>query len=85
MQTSMRCRSPKAPSGSVRVLKDRVGLLVHLLTQSKRSPITNRFLSTEMRSLERDLHTVKELLNEAVALSSSPAPTGGGNRRRPTP
>ena len=55
---------------SVRMLKERIAVLVGLLAQSKRNPSTHQFLSTEMRSLEQDLRSVQDLLNHALALAN---------------
>ena len=53
---------------SARMLKERVALLGRLLSQSKKNPGTHHFLSTELISLERDLHSIEVLLKEALAL-----------------
>ena len=54
---------------SVRMLKERMAVLVGLLTQSRRNPSTGQFLSTEMQSLEQDLRSVQNLLDHAVAVA----------------
>src|SRR5262245_44089611 len=56
---------------SARMLKERVALLVRLLTQSNRSPTTSEFLLSEIRALEFDLHEVQILLDEVRTVSSS--------------
>ena len=54
---------------SARMLKERIALLGRLLSQSKQNLSTHQFLSTEITSLERDLHSIQTLLKEAIALT----------------
>ena len=56
-------------SVSVRMLKERMTVLVGLLAQSKRNLSTHQFLSTEMRSLEEDLRSIQGLLDHAIAMA----------------
>jgi hypothetical protein len=50
---------------SVRVLKDRVALLVRLIGQSKKNPKTYEFLSTGLAALKLDLGSIQRLLDLA--------------------
>ena len=52
---------------SVRTLKERVALLVRLISQSKRNPLTHEFLLTEMATLEQDLRSIEKLLDQVSA------------------
>ena len=52
---------------SVRTLKERVALLVRLVSQSKRNPKTYEFLSTELAALKQDLSSIQKLLDLASA------------------
>ncbi len=52
---------------SVRLLKERVALLVRLIAQSKGNPETHQFLTTEMIALELDLRSTQALLDRALA------------------
>src|SRR5262245_5950631 len=52
---------------SVRTLRERVALLVRLLSQSKRNPQTYEFLSTELAALKLDLRSIQKLLDLASA------------------
>ena len=52
---------------SVRTLKERVALLVRLISQSKRNPGTYEFLLTEMATLEQDLRSIEKLLDQVSA------------------
>jgi two-component system chemotaxis response regulator CheB len=54
---------------SSRMLKERVALLGRLLSQSKNNLGTYQFLSSEIISLERHLHSIQTLLKEAIALT----------------
>jgi len=56
---------------STRMLKERAALLLRLLMQSKGSPTTSQFLSSEIHALARDLQEVRTLLDEARTVSSS--------------
>ena len=58
---------------SVRMLKERMAVLVGLLAQSKHNPSTHRFLSTEMQSLVQDLSSVNDLLAHAIAMAKEKA------------
>jgi two-component system chemotaxis response regulator CheB len=53
---------------SVRMLKERLQVLVRLLAQSKHNPGTHTFLLTEMTALRADLRSVQGLLDQAIAL-----------------
>ncbi|HEU4686498.1 MAG TPA: chemotaxis protein CheB [Nitrospira sp.] len=50
---------------SIRMLKERVALLVRLIAQSKRNPVASRFLSAEVMALEGDLRSIQALLDQA--------------------
>jgi two-component system, chemotaxis family, protein-glutamate methylesterase/glutaminase len=50
---------------SVRTLKERVALLLRLLSQSTRNPQTYEFLSTELATLKLDLRSIQKLLDRA--------------------
>jgi hypothetical protein len=50
---------------SVRTLRERVALLVRLLSQSTRNPQTYEFLSTELFALKLDLRSIQTLLDQA--------------------
>jgi len=52
---------------SVRTLRERVALLVRLLSQSTKNPQTYEFLSTELAALKLDLRSIQELLDRASA------------------
>jgi chemotaxis response regulator CheB len=52
---------------SVRMLKERLALIVRLIDQSKNNPRTRQFLSTEMTALEGDLRSIQALLDQASA------------------
>jgi hypothetical protein len=52
---------------SVRMLKERLALIVRLIDQSKNNPRTRQFLSTEMTALEGDLRSIQALLDQALA------------------
>ena len=52
-------------SSAVRLLKDRIALLVRLLAQSKGNEPTYRYLSTELNSLHGELRSVEHLLSES--------------------
>jgi chemotaxis response regulator CheB len=52
---------------SVRMLKERLALLVRLITQSKTNPTTHEFLSTEMIALKDDLRSIQALLDQVLA------------------
>lgn len=54
---------------SARMLKERAALFNRLLSQSKKNLGTHQFLSTEIISLERDLHSIQALLKEALTLT----------------
>ena len=58
-------------AASVRMLKDRVGLLTRLISQSQRNDQTLGYLTTEMHGLERDLTDVRAILNQAVVPESA--------------
>jgi hypothetical protein len=62
---------------SVRLLKERLALIVRLMAQSKKNHTTHQFLSTEMTSLEDDLHSIQKLLDRALREVQS----GGRNTR----
>ena len=47
---------------SVRMLKERVGLLIQLIKQSQRNSRTLKYLTTELTALEFDLRTVQDLV-----------------------
>ena len=49
---------------SVRMLKERVTLLVRLIAQSKNNLVTHQFLSAEMKALEGDLCSIQVLLDK---------------------
>lgn len=51
-------------SSAVRLLKERIALLVRLLAQSKGNEATSRYLSTELTSLRGELQSVEHLLSE---------------------
>jgi hypothetical protein len=58
---------------SVRMLKARMAVLVGLLAQSKRNPSTHQYLVTEIRSLEQDLLSIQDLLDQAIiAMAKQP-------------
>ena len=62
-------RGTKLESGfavSVRMLKERAGLLLRLIAQSHANPETHHYLATEMTSLELDLRTIRSLLDKAM-------------------
>src|SRR5262245_11813780 len=50
---------------SVRTLKERVALLVRLVSQSTRNQQTYEFLSTELAALKLELHSMQKLLDLA--------------------
>ena len=52
-------------SSAVRLLKDRIALLVRLVEQSKGNAATHRYLSTELTSLREELRSVETLLSES--------------------
>jgi len=52
-------------SSAVRLLKERIALLVRLLAQSKGNEATSRYLSTELHSLRGELRSVEQLLSES--------------------
>ena len=52
-------------SSAVRLLKDRIALLVRLSEQSKGNEATHRYLSTELKSLSTELRSVENLLSES--------------------
>ena len=52
---------------SVRTLRERVTLLVRLLSQSTRNPQTYEFLSTELAALKLDLGSIQKLVDLASA------------------
>jgi len=52
---------------SVRMLKERLALLVRLIGQSKRNPKTFEFLSSELAALKLDLSSIQKLLDLASA------------------
>jgi two-component system chemotaxis response regulator CheB len=52
-------------SSAVRLLKERIALLVRLLNQSKTNERTYRYLSTELQSLRGELRSVESLLSES--------------------
>ncbi|MBA3754149.1 MAG: hypothetical protein H0X01_08450 [Nitrospira sp.] len=52
-------------SSSVRLLKERIALLIRLLAQSKGNEATSRYLSTELSALRGELRSVEELLSES--------------------
>lgn len=56
-------------AASARMLKERMALLGRLLSQSKKNLGTHQFISTEIVSLDRDLHSIQTLVNEALALT----------------
>jgi two-component system chemotaxis response regulator CheB len=64
---------------SVRTLKERVALLVRLITQSKKNPETQQFLSAEMIALELDLRSIQALLDHALVEESRRRRPGGIN------
>jgi chemotaxis response regulator CheB len=61
---------------SVRMLKDRVGLLTRLIKQSQRNPRTLEYLSAELAALEVDLRSVQNLVDKALRHAASIAPPG---------
>jgi two-component system, chemotaxis family, protein-glutamate methylesterase/glutaminase len=52
-------------SSAVRLLKDRIALLIRLVEQSKGNEATYRYLSTELKSLRGELQSVENLLSES--------------------
>jgi two-component system, chemotaxis family, protein-glutamate methylesterase/glutaminase len=52
-------------ASAVRLLKDRVALLVRLVEQSKGNEATHRYLATELKSLRGELRSVENLLSES--------------------
>jgi two-component system, chemotaxis family, protein-glutamate methylesterase/glutaminase len=50
-------------SSAVRLLKERIALLVRLVEQSKGNEPTHRYLSTELKSLREELRSVEHLLS----------------------
>jgi two-component system, chemotaxis family, protein-glutamate methylesterase/glutaminase len=52
-------------ASAVRLLKDRIALLVRLVEQSKGNEATHRYLSTELKSLSGELRSVEHLLSES--------------------
>jgi len=50
-------------ASAVRLLKDRVALLVRLVEQSKGNAATHRYLSTELTSLRGELRSAEKLLS----------------------
>jgi two-component system, chemotaxis family, protein-glutamate methylesterase/glutaminase len=52
-------------ASAVRLLKDRIALLVRLVEQSKGNEATHGYLSTELNSLTGELQSVKKLLSES--------------------
>lgn len=70
---------------SVRMLKDRVGLLTRLIKQSQGNSRTLEYLSTELAALEVDLRSVQNLVDKALK-DSAPVPSLGprdSSRQRP--
>lgn len=55
---------------AVRLLKDRIALLVRLIAQSKGNEATHRYLCTELTSLRGELQSVESLLPESHEPSS---------------
>jgi two-component system chemotaxis response regulator CheB len=51
---------------SIRMLKERVGLLTELIKQSKKNPRTLAYLTTELTALELDLRAVQNLADETL-------------------
>jgi hypothetical protein len=49
----------------VRLLKDRIALLVRLVEQSKGNEATHGYLSTELNSLTGELQSVENLFSES--------------------
>ncbi len=54
---------------AVRTLQTRAALLARLAKQSWRNPGTHKFLVEELSSLNRDLHLIDSLINEALSKS----------------
>ena len=54
-------------SVSVRMLKERVALIIRLIAQSKQNPETHHFLSTEISALEVDLRSIQAFVDQALA------------------
>jgi len=52
-------------ASAVRLLKDRIALLVRLIEQSEGNAATHRYLSTELTSLREELRSVETLLSES--------------------
>lgn len=52
-------------SSAVRLLKERIALLIRLLAQSKGNEATYRYLSTELDALRGELRSVEHLLSES--------------------
>ena len=52
-------------ASAVRLLKDRIALLVRLVVQSKGNEATHRYLCTELTSLRGELQSVESLLPES--------------------
>ena len=52
-------------ASAVRLLKDRIALLVRLVEQSKGNEATHRYLSTELTALRGELRSVEHLLSES--------------------
>jgi chemotaxis response regulator CheB len=57
---------------SLRLLRERVGLLMRLIKQSQRNPRTMDYLTTELGALELDLRSVQHLVDKA--LKDNPPP-----------
>jgi two-component system chemotaxis response regulator CheB len=68
-------------SVSVRMLKERVALLVRLISQSKKNPETHEFLSSEMATLELYLGSIQKLLDQASSAAAKPRGRNKKNKR----
>jgi len=56
---------------SVRMLRERLALLVRLIAQSQKNPATLQFLSTEMIALKGDLRSIQALVDKALLQMNS--------------
>lgn len=52
-------------ASAVRLLKERISLLIRLVAQSQGNEETHRYLSTELKSLRTELRSVETLLSES--------------------
>lgn len=66
-------------SVSVRLLQERVALLIRLIAQSKHNTETQHFLATELGALEHDLGSIQTLVNKALAETGKIQPAGARN------